>query len=336
MSDDHPDSAEIHRIVLRRIKIRWLQNTGGEVDRVQLRIVVGVDRRRSHGPLHAIDRLANLRYPALELKGRGLRHVVRIARARDVHTRVVTPVRGISNLVFDPLQLRDGLLLGGGRHPAKALNVFTQCFFDGVHHLDGAGLTLWWEGTIDVGLAKCFAEIAVRGAHTAAPARLLLFCPGQTVGEEVEVFVDHSLVHVRRRFVNDLPAQIGFPMIERMLLQQFLFRAEEIRRRQNVVVAGRSLHCLQVRIPINRWRKFTHLGQAHLVVNVLGIAALDVVHLRLRDFGFEFDHRAGVGSGLRRRFARKGEHLLQVCTILLEDLGRLLVCFQIVIAIGQA
>src|SRR6267378_3445874 len=26
MSDDHADGAEIHRIVLRRIKIRWLQN----------------------------------------------------------------------------------------------------------------------------------------------------------------------------------------------------------------------------------------------------------------------------------------------------------------------
>ena len=87
-----------------------------------------------------------------------------------------------------------------------------------MHHLDGAGLTVRWEGTINVSLAQCFAEVAVRGTHTAAPARLLLFCPGQSVGEEVEVFIDHCLVHMRRRFMNDLPAQIGFPMLQRMLL----------------------------------------------------------------------------------------------------------------------
>ena len=87
-----------------------------------------------------------------------------------------------------------------------------------MHHLDGAGFTVWWEGTINVSLAQCVTKIAIRGAHAAAPARLLLFRSGQSVGEEVEVFIDHCLVHMRRRFMNDLPAQIGFPMLQRMLL----------------------------------------------------------------------------------------------------------------------
>ena len=114
MSDDHANGAEINRIVFRRIEIRRLQNTGGKVDGVELRIIVGVDRRRSHGPLSAIYGFANLRHPALELKGRGVRDVVQITRARDVHIRVITPIRGISDFVFDSLQLRDGLFLGGG------------------------------------------------------------------------------------------------------------------------------------------------------------------------------------------------------------------------------
>ena len=36
-----------------------------------------------------------------------------------------------------------------------------QCGFDGVHHLDGAGLAVGREGAVDVGLAEGVAEIAI-------------------------------------------------------------------------------------------------------------------------------------------------------------------------------
>ena len=64
------------------------------------------------------------------------------------------------------------------------------------------------------------------------------------------------------------------------------------------MIAGRSFHGFQIGIPVDGRREFADLRQSHLIVDVLGIAALDVIHLRLGHGGFEFDHGAGVGCGL--------------------------------------
>ncbi len=91
-----------------------------------------------------------------------------------------------------------------------------QSGFDGVHHLDGAGLALGREGAVDIGLAERFAEIAVRGADAAPPPWLLFFGTGQSARKEVEILIHQGLVHVRRCAVNHLPAHIGLPVIERV------------------------------------------------------------------------------------------------------------------------
>ena len=51
-----------------RVEERRLQDAGGEVDVVHLRIVVGVDRGRRHVPLLAVHRLADLVQLAVELE----------------------------------------------------------------------------------------------------------------------------------------------------------------------------------------------------------------------------------------------------------------------------
>src|SRR5207249_1934244 len=99
------------------------------------------------------------------------------------------------------------------------LDVGIESGFDGVNHLNGAGLALGRESAVDVGLAQGIAEIAVGGADAAAPARLLFFSPGQRVCEEVEVFVDDGLVQKPRSAMNYLPAQVGLPVIERLLIE---------------------------------------------------------------------------------------------------------------------
>ena len=68
VSDDHADGAVVHGIIFRGIEKRRLQNSGREVNGVQLRIVIGVDGGRSHRPLGAIDGLADLCDPAFELE----------------------------------------------------------------------------------------------------------------------------------------------------------------------------------------------------------------------------------------------------------------------------
>src|SRR5581483_10759389 len=117
--------------------------------------------------------------PAFELERRSLRNIVKPAVARDFHARVVAPVRRISDLVLDSLQLDDGLFFCLRRHPAEALNVGTQSSLDGMNHLQRAGFAVRREGAIDVGLSERFAKIAICGMNAATPARKLLLRPGK-------------------------------------------------------------------------------------------------------------------------------------------------------------
>src|ERR1035437_9366938 len=119
-----------------------------------------------------------------------------------------------------------------------------------MHHLDGAGFAVWREGAVDVGLAECVPEIAVRGPDAASPPRLLLFGSGQRAREEVEVLIDYGLVQERRSMVDHVPAHVGLPVMERMRGDEFFFGAEEGGSGNDVVIAGGSFHGLQICLPV--------------------------------------------------------------------------------------
>ena len=136
--------------------------------------------------------------------------------------------------------------------------------------------------------------------------------------------------------MDHLPAEIGLPMVERVAVDQLFLGAEEIGRGHDVVIAGGSIHGFEVTVPIDGGRQGANLRQAHFVVDVFGIAALDVIHLGLRQRGFEFDDRARIGGGLRFRLTCQREHLLQMRAVLDENFFRLVVGLQIVVTIGKA
>ena len=244
-------------------------------------------------------------------------------------------MRGIADLILNPFQLDHRLLLGGRRHPGETLNVRAQCRFDGVNHLDSARFAVGRECAVDVGLAEGFSQIVVGGTDASPPAWLLLFGAGQCTREEVEILIDHRFVQVRRDMMNHLPAHVDLPVLERMRGDQFFFGAEKIRRGHNVVVAGWRLHRLQISLPIDGGRELPHLRQRHFIVDVLGIAAFYVIHLRLGHRGFQVNHGAGVGCGLSFRFACQHEHLLNVSSIFRKQLLRLVIVFQVVVAIRK-
>ena len=135
---------------------------------------------------------------------------------------------------------------------------------------------------------------------------------------------------------NHFPAHVGLPMLKRMLRQQFVLSTEKIWCGDNVVVAGRGVYRFQINIPLDGRRQFPDLRQAHLVVHVFRVAALDVIHLRLGHGGFQFNHGARVGAGLRFRFSHQHKHLLQMRAEFLESFYRLLVGVDVIVAIGQA
>ena len=187
-----------------------------------------------------------------------------------------------------------------------------------MHHLNGASLALRRKGAVHIGLPKSFAQVAISGLSAAPPARKLLLLAGQRVRKEVKIFVRQGFSQIGRGPVNKLPAHVGFPVLQRMHREQFLFGTEEIGRRDDVVIAGRGVHRLHVTFPVNGRHKRTNLGQAHFVVHVLGVAALNVIHLCLRHRGFQFNDRVCIPAGLRFFFSGQHKHLAHVRAILLQ------------------
>src|SRR5207302_3317523 len=68
MANHRAFSAKVGGVIGIGIKERRLQDSGREVDGIELRIVVSVDRGRRHGPVITINRLADLLQPAVVLK----------------------------------------------------------------------------------------------------------------------------------------------------------------------------------------------------------------------------------------------------------------------------
>lgn len=83
-----------------------------------------------------------------------------------------------------------------------------------------------------------------------------------------------------------------------MVVEKLFLGAEKVGRGHDVVIASRSFYGFQICIPVDGRREFADLRQSHLMIDVLGIATLDVIHLRLGHGGLKFDHGAGVGCGL--------------------------------------
>src|SRR5258708_32624579 len=59
VTDDGTDASIVHGSVILLVEIWRLKDAGGEIDGVELGIVVGVDGGRCHAPLGAIDGLAD-------------------------------------------------------------------------------------------------------------------------------------------------------------------------------------------------------------------------------------------------------------------------------------
>ena len=111
-------SAKVGGIVRITAEEWRLQDAGGKINGVELGIVIGVDGGRSHGPVIAVNGLADFLQPAVELKGGGVVNVFQIRIRLDFQSRVVAPLVGITNFVEDGMELGAGLLFGCIGHPA--------------------------------------------------------------------------------------------------------------------------------------------------------------------------------------------------------------------------
>src|SRR3954469_13764471 len=77
----------------------WLEHAGGEVDVIHLRVVIGVNRWRTHIPLAAIDGLADLCQLTIEFEAPCALEVAEIVSANDLQLAVIAPFVRVSNFV---------------------------------------------------------------------------------------------------------------------------------------------------------------------------------------------------------------------------------------------
>ena len=191
----------VHGIDLGRIEERGLQYPGGEVDGVGLGVLVRVYGGGCHPPFLAVDRLAELGHPALDLEARRAGHVAEEVASPHRHRGVVAPAVGVGDLVDLGVQLRVGHLLGLLGHPLQAVDVLVQCGVDGFDHLNHPGLALGGEVPGHVGLPHGLSQIGIGVDRAAAPTGLKLLGPGQLPAEEIEVLREKRLAQEGRHRV---------------------------------------------------------------------------------------------------------------------------------------
>src|SRR6185312_5902675 len=98
---------------------------------------------------------------------------------------------------------------------------------DRMHNGEHALFGRFVELALDIGLAECVAELVIGRIDAALPAlrdaRLAIEQPA----EESEVLLHKSLRRHRDEAVNQVPAQIGLPLLERHGLHERLETLEE-------------------------------------------------------------------------------------------------------------
>ena len=121
VADHRADCTEVHRVVGLGVEEWGLEDRRGEDDFVLRGVVVGVDRLRSHVPLVAVDRAAQLGPFAVGGVGVGGAHVVDDGSLRiQVQGRIVAPLDGVTDLGVEGCQLVERFDLRVFAHPVEA------------------------------------------------------------------------------------------------------------------------------------------------------------------------------------------------------------------------
>src|SRR5439155_4472658 len=103
--DYHTYDAKVHCVDLRGVEERRLKNSGGEVDRIGLRIFVSIHGWRCHAPKIAVGRLTSLRETPLDLEFRRAFDITKKIISLDLHRGIISPVVGIADLIHLRRQL---------------------------------------------------------------------------------------------------------------------------------------------------------------------------------------------------------------------------------------
>ena len=331
MPDDRTDRTEIGGIVTVLIEERVLQDGGGEHDLVEAWVVVRVDGLRGHEPFVAVERFTDLAELAAELEFRGRPNVADQVAGVDRQARVVAPLRRKPDLGRELVELLEGALTGGIRHPGEvrdALAVGLDEVADEDVHLRFRGGR---EVPGDVGAANGLAEGALHERDAALPAGAHLGGTGEGASVEIEVRLDECARKIGGVRADDLPRHPVAPRVDVIIDEQLGDTRNEARLPHDDLVED-ARGCVDCGSPpVETGCERHDIRPGHQVVGGLTVTGLDVVPVGRGDARLEFEHADGAGGSIRQ--AREAEHRGEVVDILFAYLGELL--FAVVRLVGE-
>src|SRR6266404_4305868 len=265
VADGAAGVAVIWRVVDFGIVKRGLENSGGKIDVVHLRIVVGVNGGGRDLPLAVIDWLADFADVAAGFKSGGALNVAEKIGFHNFYRAIVAPAVRVANFVANAGKLGECLLFGFRAHPVERLNALGHGVFDMPDHFQGALLELRRKNFADVGLAEGFAQHVVGELNAAFPLGLLLFLAVQVLAIKLKILLDESGGEKLRGTVGEVKAQVGLPIGERFAGQHAVGFLEKIGNADvenfNVGVLERAV----IDIPVEIGREILQAGKAHFV-----------------------------------------------------------------------
>ena len=205
--DDGTDCAVVRGGVALGDEKRVLKNGRGEDYLVEAGVVIGVHRLRQHEPFVAVKRFSDLAGFPRKVEPRNCEHVSDEVIDVHVNRRIVPPTNRVANLGGELVELFESTRLCLVAHPFEIrdrLAIRLDQILDQEVHLGFCGGR---KVSLNVEFPNRFTKATFDKPDAALPAVAQLGSARQCRSVERKVLVDEIRRQVRRKPVDDLPAQ---------------------------------------------------------------------------------------------------------------------------------
>ena len=337
VADNHANGAIVAGFIGIGVKVRRLQDTGGEADLVARGLVIGINRLRGHEPALLVHGLVQLAVFILGLETQGVQHVLPVALSGvDVQIAVISPLVGIADLDGEAVELDQGVHLGLGAHPRQRGDVLTQSFLEVIHQLLHLLLGVGGEELLDIELAYGLAQHGVGHIERVFPARHLHLLARHGTAVHVEVGVGKRITQVGRSGIHILEDQILPHVLYFERFHHLVDFCQRLGLENAHLVELADIQTGKILAPVDVGIIGPELIQAHYIVELAIVTGLFTGHGHACQGRFNVHHALGSLLGISLLVADELEQLLDVIDIGIAHLGGIGVVFQVVVAVTHA
>ena len=198
-----------------------------------------------------------------------------------------------------------------------------------------AGFGGWREVLLYPVLADGFTQRAIGQSGALLPARLRLLLSGQRFAEEREILIEERLGQVVRGTMDDVPPEIGLPRIDGLACHQRIHFFEKVWGGNVKGVEMAHFYVREIDAEIEIWRQLLKVGNRIDVIVIFRLTQFGAAGRSLGQSRFDLHHLVRfLGRGLRA-VTRQSEHFGYVCKILLADLLKPRIIYDVIVAIGK-